>query len=83
MKTVYIVQGFTRQSSGKKSTLIADTAIACATEYEAINRAERMAEIRAGVIAVSQEYDEDSGDYGKLVILATHGEIPPGAIGEE
>ena len=83
MKTVYIVQGFSRQTSGKKSTLVADTAIPCHNEHEAMIRAERLAEKRAGVIAVAQEYDEDSGEYGELKLLAKYGEIPAGAVGEE
>lgn len=83
MKTVYIVQGFSRQITGKKSTLIADTAIPCTSEHEALNRAERLAEKRVGVIAVAQEYDEDSGEYGQLKVLIKYGELPAGALGEE
>ena len=79
MKTVYIVQGFSRQGT----KLISDTAIPCRNELEALNRAERLADKRAGVIAVAQEYDEDSGEYGELTVLAKYGEIPAGAIGEE
>lgn len=83
MKTVYMVQGFSRQTSGKKSTLIADTAIPCSSEHEARVRTERLADKRAGVIAVAQEYDEDSGEYGELKLLAKYGELPVGAVGEE
>lgn len=83
MKIVYVVQSFSRQVSGTKSTLITDTAIPCSTEHEAVIRAERLADKRAGVIAVSQEYDEDSGEYGNLIVLAKYGEIPAGAIVED
>lgn len=83
MKTIYVVQTFSRQISGKKSSLIADTPISCGTAAEAENRAERIADKRAGVIAISQEYDEDTGDYGKLVVLVKYGDIPPNIINEE
>lgn len=82
MQTAYIVQPFIRQSSGKKSSLIADTPISCATAHDAENRAERMSDKRAGVIAISQEYDPVTGDYGKLTILAQYGEIPPNIIAD-
>lgn len=83
MKTTYIVQPFIRQGSGKTSKLITDTVIQCSTAEEAIRRADRFSEIRAGVIAVSQEYDEDTGDYGELKVLAKYGEIPEGAVGSD
>lgn len=79
MKTAYIVQTFTKQGS----QLIADTPIQCSNADEAIRRAEKFAEIRAGVIAVSQEYDEETGDFGELVVLAKAGEIPAGAVGND
>ena len=79
MNTVYIVQGFSRQGT----KLIADTALPCNSEHDALSRAERLADKRAGVIAVAQEYDEDSGEYGQLKVLAKYGELPAGAVGEE
>lgn len=81
MKTTYIVQPFIRQGSGSSSKLIADTPIQCTTKEDTIRRADRFSEIRAGVIAVSQEYDEETGDYGELKVLAKYGEIPEGAVG--
>lgn len=83
MKTAFIVQSFTRQGSGKDSKIFSDPPIQCNTLEEAINRAERFSEIRSGVIAISQKYDEDTGDYGELKILAKHGEIPEGVIAGE
>lgn len=74
MKTVYIVQGFSRQ----RTKLIADTALPCRSEHETLNRAERLADKRAGVIAIAQEYDEDSGEYGQLMMLAHYGDTPVG-----
>jgi len=79
MKTAYIVQSFTKQGS----QLITDTPIQCSNADEAIRRADKFADIRAGVIAISQEYDEETGDFGELKILAKYGEIPAGAIGDE
>ena len=80
MPIAYIVQSFIHQTKGKKSSLVADTPIACSTAEEAKNRAERMSDKRAGVVAISQEYDPVSGDYGKLTVLAQYGEIPPGIL---
>ena len=48
MKTLFIVQAFVRQASGKKTKLIADTPLTCSSAHEAENRAERMADKRAG-----------------------------------
>lgn len=79
MKTAYIVQSFTKQGS----QLITDTPIQCSSIEEAIRRADKFSEIRAGVIAVSQEYDEETGEFGELKVLAKYGEIPAGAIGDE
>ncbi len=79
MKTAYIVQSFTKQGS----QLITDTPIQCSSIEEAIRRADKFSAIRAGVIAVSQEYDEETGDFGELKVLAKYGEIPAGAIGDE
>lgn len=79
MKTAYIVQSFTKQGS----QLITDTPIQCNNADEAIRRADKFADIRAGVIAISQEYDEETGDFGELKVLAKYGEIPAGAIGDE
>ncbi len=76
MKTTYIVQAFIQQGS----QLISDTPIQCNSPEDAIRRAERFSEIRAGVIAISQEYDESTGDYGSLEVLARYGSIPEGAV---
>lgn len=79
MKTAYIVQSFTKQGS----QLVTDTPIQCSNADEAIRRADKFADIRAGVIAISQEYDEETGDFGELKVLAKYGEIPAGVIGDE
>lgn len=77
MKTIYFVQGFTRQKEGKKSTLRGEAPITCASAEEAKNKAERMsAGSCAGVIAASQEYDESSDEYGTFTLLAKYGDVP-------
>lgn len=81
MKTAYIVQTFTKQGHDKSSKLFNDPAIQCTSSEEAINRAERFADIRAGVLAISQAYDETTGDFGEMKVLAHYGEIPEGALG--
>lgn len=83
MKTTYIVQGYSKQKDGKKTKLIADTALSFKTEQEALIRAEKMSAVRVGVIAASQEYDEDTGEYGEVKILAKYGELPAGFGDEE
>lgn len=81
MKTAYIVQTFTRQGNAHSSKLFNDPAIQCHTAEEAINRAERFSTMRAGVLAIAQAYDETTGDYGEMKVLAHYGEIPEGALG--
>ncbi|WP_077928043.1 hypothetical protein [Wohlfahrtiimonas populi] len=81
MKTAYIVQTFTRQGNAQSSKLFNDPAVQCNTAEEAMNRAERFSEMRAGVLAISQAYDETTGDYGEMKVLAHYGEIPDGALG--
>ena len=83
METTYIVQGFSKQKDGKKTKLIADTAMQFKTEHEALMRAEKMSSIRVGVIAASQQYDADTGEYGEVKILVKYGELPAGMGDEE
>ena len=72
-KTYYIVQPFEKQ--GRK--LVAAPATQCRTDAEAIARAERDAKRFAGVIAVRQVADEETGEMAdEPVILARHGELP-------
>lgn len=82
MKTVYFVQSFTQVSNGKSTRLQAEPPTACATAEAAQLKAEKLSDKRAGVIAIAQEYDADSDDYGKLTVLAKYGDIPDGAMGE-
>lgn len=81
MKTAYIVQTFTRQGAGRNSRLVTDTPLQVATADEAIRRAEGFSKNRTGVIAISQQYDEDTGEMGEGKVLAQFGEVPAGVAG--
>jgi len=83
MKMVYYVQTFSLPAGKKNPKLTPDTPVQCKTAQEAIDKAQRLSEIRLGVIAASQEYDEDAGEYGRFTLLAQYGRVPPGATGEE
>ena len=81
MNTAYIVVAFSYQlNAKKKKELKAEAPIACLTAIDARNRAEHLAGKKAGAIAVSQEYDEGSGEIGKVSHLGTYGEVLPGLI---
>ena len=81
MKTAYIVVAFSYQlNAKKKKELKAEAPIACLTATDARNRAERLAGKKSGAIAVSQEYDEDSGEIGKVSHLVSFGDVLPGLI---
>ena len=72
-KVLHIVQQFEKQ--GKK--LIAGRAMEFKTTREAVARAERDAERVAGVDALTQVVDADTGEVmEEPVILARHGELP-------
>ncbi|KQT69909.1 MULTISPECIES: hypothetical protein [unclassified Aureimonas] len=72
-KVLHIVQQFERM--GKK--LVAGRAMEFKTAEEAIARAERDAARMAGVVALSQTIDLDTGEVvEEPVIHARHGELP-------
>lgn len=74
MTTAYLVQGFNL----KGSKLVADPVRPCKTEAIAIATAERLAPVRAGVVAFSQEVDLDTDTYDTPIVLLEIGRIPPG-----
>ncbi len=82
MKTTYVVQSFSEEIRRGKPTLVANTPRQVNTEAEAINRAERDAERFAGVIAISQEYDEGSDEFGRMTVLFQAGSVPEGVLGD-
>lgn len=81
MKTAYIVVAFSYHSTAKKKKeLKAEIPVACSSAADARACAERLAGKKAGAIAVSQEYDEGSGEIGKVSHLGTYGTVLPGLI---
>lgn len=78
-KTYWIVQAFERK--GRKLQPAPPTQ--CKSDDEAISRAERDARRFAGVIAIRQVADDETGEVSEEpVILATHGELPPAMVVE-
>lgn len=72
-KTLFIVQQFEKQ--GKK--LVAGRAIEVSSAEAAVLRAERGAERLAGVVALTQTVDMDTGEVlEEPVVLFRHGEVP-------
>lgn len=82
MKTTYIVQSFSEEKRGDRTVIVANTPRQFNTESEAISRAERDAERFAGVIAISQEYDEGSDEFGRMEVLFQAGNTPEGVFGD-
>lgn len=72
-KTLFIVQQFEKQ--GKK--LVAGRALDFPSSEAAVGRAERDAKRFAGVVALTQTVDTDTGEVlEEPVVLARHGELP-------
>ena len=72
-KTLYIVQQF--EKMGKK--LVAGRAMEFKTADEAVARADRDSARMAGVVALTQTIDLDTGEVVENpVVLAKHGELP-------
>ena len=76
MATMYLVQAF--KQVGKK--LIADPVQQMKTEKKAIATAERLAPMRAGVIAFSQEVDVETDTYDEPRVIVRIGSLPPGLM---
>jgi len=73
MVTYYVVQAF---KEGKNQMLVADDPLEARSERHALSMADRLAGLRAGVIAFSRSGDPTTGDYEDAVILAQIGRIP-------
>ncbi|WP_182422067.1 hypothetical protein [Aureimonas sp. ME7] len=72
-KTLYIVQQF--EKSGKR--LVAGRQMDFKTAQEAAGRAERDAPRIAGVVAIQQTVDTDTGEVlEEPIVLARFGELP-------
>lgn len=76
MKTTYIVQPFDEHKIKGQLVLKPATPMQFNNETDARRRAERLAEKHAGVEAVAQEYDEESGEMGKTTVLLQSGKVP-------
>lgn len=74
MTTAYLVQGFKL----KGTKLVADPVKPCKTEEAALATAERLAPMRAGVVAFSQEVDIETDTYDRPLVLREIGQLPPG-----
>ena len=73
-QTVYIVQAY---KLGKSNRLTAETPIACKSAEAACRSAERLAQTKIGVVALSSSGDQELGDYDdEPVILFKAGQLP-------
>ncbi|OAM33556.1 hypothetical protein A7Q01_00965 [Eikenella sp. NML96-A-049] len=84
MKTIYLAQAFSYEVKKGKATkkLLNEQPIQYASADQAISRARRMAETKAGAIAIAQQYDEATGEAGDYEVLWQDGILPQG-LGEE
>jgi len=76
MATMYLVQAF--KQIGNK--LVADPVQTSKTAEKAVATAERLAPMRAGVIAFSQEVDLETDAYDEPRVLLKLGSVPPGLM---
>ena len=74
MAIAYLVQAFTQ----KGNKLVADVVKPCKTEASALSTAERLAPMRVGVVAFSQEVDIETDTYDEPKVLLKIGRLPPG-----
>jgi hypothetical protein len=73
-ETVYILQSYV---AGRGRALKAEPQVGCKTAEEARRKAERLAPLRAGVVAFSATADTELGDYDESpVILFRSGQLP-------
>ena len=74
-ETIHLMQGFT---AGRGQKLKADQPVVCRTAEDARRKAERMAELRVGVVAFSTSADPELGDYDEEpVVHFRAGRLPP------
>ncbi len=73
-ETVYLVQAF---SAGKGMRLTADAPVRCRSSEVAMQRAEALATLRAGVVAFSTWGDPELGEYDdQPTIIFKAGRLP-------
>ncbi len=79
-ETVYLVQGY---RPGKGTRLNADMPIRCKSSEVARRTAERLATIKAGVVAFATSGDAELGEYDdEPTIIFRTGRLPPPFLGE-
>lgn len=75
MQTVHLVQAFV---AGRGQALRAEQPVICTSAEEARRKAERLAPLRLGVVALSASADAELGDYDENpTILFRSGRLPP------
>jgi hypothetical protein len=79
MATTFTVQCF--QLKGRK--LVADPPKSARTGDAAVELAERLATLKAGVVAFSQEIDIDTDSYDEPRVLCRIGNLPEGLFAEQ
>ena len=73
-ETVHLVQAFV---AGRGKAIKSEPAIICKSAEEARRKAERLSELRVGVVAFSASADAELGDYDdNPVILFRSGQLP-------
>ena len=73
MKTYYVVQTF---SVNKRRQIQADEPRQAQSEGEALRLAQRLSEVKFGVIAFSRSGDPTTGDWDDAKILYQFGDFP-------
>jgi hypothetical protein len=74
-ETIHLVQAFV---AGRGKGLKSEQPIKCASAAEALRRAERLAPLREGVVALTMTVDAELGDYDERpLILFRSGRLSP------
>jgi hypothetical protein len=73
LKTQFLVLPY---KLGARNKLEVQQAQACRTDAEALRTGERMAGQFAGIVVLSQNFDETTDFAADPVVLATHGSVP-------
>ena len=73
-ETVYIVQAY---KAGRGKGLKAEQQVGCKDAEEARRKAERLSDLRLGVVAFSTSADAEMGDYDdEPTVIFRQGELP-------
>jgi hypothetical protein len=77
-ETTFVVQPFRGEADGR---LLPEDFMVATDAADACKRAKEIGGKFAGVVAYSQTRKQWFGTDGKLMILATHGRLPPNLVG--